>query len=87
MGFARADLTDDKFLGGQLTLMQPRDGYRAGLDPVFLAASITAHVGESVLDLGCGVGAAALCLGFRPGENPQGRIRHFRSGELHDFRR
>jgi tRNA1(Val) A37 N6-methylase TrmN6 len=65
MGFARADLTEDKFLGGQLLLMQPRDGYRAGVDPVFLAAAIAAHDGESVLDLGCGVGAAALCLGTR----------------------
>lgn len=65
MGFARTDLTEDKFLGGKLTLTQPRDGYRAGVDPVFLAASIAAHEGESVLDLGCGVGAAALCLGAR----------------------
>lgn len=65
MGFARADVTEDKFLGGQLTLLQPRDGYRAGVDPVFLAAAIAAHEGESVLDLGCGVGAAALCLGTR----------------------
>lgn len=65
MGFARAELTDDKFLGGQMMLKQPRDGYRAGVDPVFLAASIAAHEGESVLDLGCGVGAAALCLGKR----------------------
>lgn len=65
MGFARADLTEDRFLGGRLMLMQPRDGYRAGVDPVFLAASIAAHEGESVLDLGCGAGAAALCLGTR----------------------
>lgn len=65
MGFARNHVTEDKFLGGQLNLLQPRDGYRAGVDPVFLAAAISAHEGESVLDLGCGVGAAALCLGTR----------------------
>ncbi len=65
MGFARADLTNDKFMGGQLMLKQPRDGYRAGVDPVFLAAAIAAHEGERVLDLGCGVGAAALCLATR----------------------
>ncbi|MGH1369681.1 MAG: tRNA1(Val) (adenine(37)-N6)-methyltransferase [Maritimibacter sp.] len=65
MGFARNHVTEDKFLGGQLNLLQPRDGYRAGVDPVFLAAAMTAHEGESVLDLGCGVGAAALCLGTR----------------------
>lgn len=58
-------LSDDKFLGGNLVLTQPVNGYRAGVDPVFLAASVQAHAGESVLDMGCGAGAAALCLGSR----------------------
>ncbi len=65
MGFARDAVTADKFLGGDVMLFQPREGYRAGVDPVFLAASVAAHKGESVLELGCGVGAAALCLGRR----------------------
>ena len=65
MGFSRAALSADKFLGGQLVLMQPRKGYRAGVDPVFLAAAVNAHPGESVLELGCGVGAAILSLGTR----------------------
>ncbi len=65
MGFAPTEITEDKFLGGRLTLLQPREGYRAGVDPVFLAASVSARAGDSVLDLGCGVGAAALCLGHR----------------------
>jgi tRNA1(Val) A37 N6-methylase TrmN6 len=59
------DLTRDAFLGGRLHLWQPRLGYRAGVDPVLLAASVPARAGQSVLDLGCGVGAAALCLGTR----------------------
>ena len=59
------DLTKDAFLGGKVQLLQPKLGYRAGVDPVFLAATVTAHEGETVLDLGCGVGAAALCLGAR----------------------
>lgn len=59
------ELTRDAFLGGQLHLWQPRQGYRAGVDPVLLAASVPARAGQSVLDLGCGVGAAALCLGAR----------------------
>ncbi|WP_223423177.1 tRNA1(Val) (adenine(37)-N6)-methyltransferase [Tateyamaria pelophila] len=59
------DLTHDAFLGGKLHLWQPRQGYRAGVDPVLLAASVKARAGQSVLDLGCGVGAAALCLGAR----------------------
>jgi tRNA1(Val) A37 N6-methylase TrmN6 len=59
------DLTEDAFLGGKVQLLQPKIGYRAGVDPVFLAASVNASAGQSVLDLGCGVGAAALCLGAR----------------------
>lgn len=58
-------LTYDAFLGGKLHLWQPAKGYRAGVDPVLLAASVAAKSGQSVLDLGCGVGAAALCLGAR----------------------
>ncbi len=58
-------LTRDAFLGGKLMLWQPRKGYRAGVDPVLLAASVPANPGQSVLDLGCGVGTAALCIGAR----------------------
>lgn len=59
------DLTKDAFLGGKLHLLQPRKGYRAGVDSVLLAASVPAQLGDRILDLGCGVGAAALCLGAR----------------------
>lgn len=58
-------LTQDAFLGGRLHLWQPRTGYRAGIDPVLLAAAVPAKAGQSVLDLGCGVGTALLCLGRR----------------------
>lgn len=60
-----ADLTHDAFLGGLLHLWQPRSGYRAGVDPVLLAATTPAKSGQSVLELGCGAGAAILCLGAR----------------------
>ncbi|QDL90630.1 methyltransferase [Paroceanicella profunda] len=58
-------LTRDAFLDGRLMLWQPRDGYRAATDPVLLAAAVPAVAGARVLDLGCGVGAAGLCLATR----------------------
>lgn len=63
--FADSDLTCDAFLGGRLRLLQPRKGYRAGVDPVLLAAAVPARAGQSVLELGCGAGAALLCLHAR----------------------
>lgn len=63
--FAEDALSDDKFLSGRLQLLQPLKGYRAATDPVLLAAACPAESGDSVLDLGCGAGAAALCLGRR----------------------
>jgi tRNA1(Val) A37 N6-methylase TrmN6 len=52
-------LTHDAFLGGRLTVSQPRNGFRAGLDSVLLGASVAAE-STCVLDLGAGVGTAAL---------------------------
>lgn len=57
--------TRDAFLGGVIMARQPVVGYRAATDPVFLAAACTAGPQETVLELGCGVGIAALCLGRR----------------------
>jgi len=65
MGFADDQLSRDKFLGGKLLLRQPIKGYRAGTDPVFLAAACPAKQGETVLDIGCGAGTASLCLAIR----------------------
>jgi tRNA1(Val) A37 N6-methylase TrmN6 len=65
MTFAPDQLTDDKFLCGRLRLWQPAKGYRAATDAVLLAAACPATAGQSVLDLGCGAGAATLCLAAR----------------------
>lgn len=54
--------TEDHFLGGRLVIRQPENGYRAGSDPMFLAAAVPARATDTVLDLGCGVGTASLCL-------------------------
>ena len=56
------ELSEDYLLGGRVRLRQPATGYRAGLDAVLLAASVPAMTSERVLDLGCGAGAASLCL-------------------------
>ncbi|MGB3407264.1 MAG: methyltransferase [Jannaschia sp.] len=58
-------LTRDAFLGGRLLLWQPAGGFRSGSDAVLLAAAVPAVEGQSVLDLGCGIGAAMYCLAAR----------------------
>lgn len=57
-----ASLTDDAFLDGRLNILQPEKGYRAGIDAVFLAASIPCNAGETVFEAGIGAGVASLCL-------------------------
>ena len=57
--------TSDAFLGGKVTALQPARGYRAGVDAVLLAACTPAKPAERVLELGCGVGVASLCLAAR----------------------
>lgn len=57
--------SEDTLLGGRVRLRQPREGYRAAIDPVLLAAAIPANPVDTVLDIGCGVAAAALCLAVR----------------------
>lgn len=61
-GGVPATLTEDGFLDGRLRILQPEKGFRAGIDSVFLAASIPCGAGESVFEVGMGTGVAALCL-------------------------
>jgi tRNA1(Val) A37 N6-methylase TrmN6 len=62
-----ADLavTEDALLGGRVRLRQPAQGYRVAIDPVLLAAALPAGFRGRIADLGCGVGAAALCAAAR----------------------
>jgi tRNA1(Val) A37 N6-methylase TrmN6 len=60
-----AAVTDDMLLGGKVKFRQPASGYRAAIDPVLLAAAVPDAVQGRVLDLGCGAGAAMLCLARR----------------------
>lgn len=60
-------VSDDAFLGGQLQILQPVKGYRAGGDAVMLAAAVSDRAGRPfrVLDVGAGVGTAGLCVACR----------------------
>jgi tRNA1(Val) A37 N6-methylase TrmN6 len=68
---AEAETTEDGFLGGRLRLRQPRKGYRAGMDAALLAAVCDAGPGQSVVEAGCGAGAALLGAALR---RPQSRF-------------
>lgn len=60
---AAGDITDDAFLGGALKLLQPKTGYRAGIDAVLLAAAIPCGSAyERCLDAGGGVGTVGLSV-------------------------
>jgi tRNA1(Val) A37 N6-methylase TrmN6 len=53
-------------LRGRVAVWQPASGaLRAGLDAVMVAAACPARAGERVVDLGCGAGAAGLCVAAR----------------------
>jgi len=52
-------------LDGTVLLTQPKIGFRAGSDTVFVAAFCPAKSHDVVLDIGCGVGGAGLCLHSR----------------------
>lgn len=53
---------EDALLDGRVRLRQPSKGYRVAIDPVIMAAGVPARPGQRILELGCGTGAAALCL-------------------------
>ncbi|MEL7301027.1 MAG: methyltransferase [Pseudomonadota bacterium] len=65
-------ITHDAFLGGRVRAWQPAKGYRSGVDAVLLAAACPAQAGDTVLELGCGVGVASLCLSERTGAGVTG---------------
>ncbi|HYM72650.1 MAG TPA: methyltransferase [Stellaceae bacterium] len=58
-------MSEDSLLGGRVRLRQPVDGARVSIDAVFLAAAVPVEPGQLVLDIGCGTGAAMLCVAAR----------------------
>lgn len=59
------DVTSGSLLNGRVRYDQFSTGFRSGIEPVFLAASVPARAGELVLEAGCGAGAGLLCLDWR----------------------
>jgi tRNA1(Val) A37 N6-methylase TrmN6 len=51
-------------LGEQVTLFQPIEGYKSGIDPIFLAFFANIKETDTVLDFGCGAGASMFALKF-----------------------
>jgi tRNA1Val (adenine37-N6)-methyltransferase len=58
----RSDETLDTILGGALTVVQPRDGYRFSVDSILLARFATARSRDRVLELGGGCGVISLVI-------------------------
>lgn len=56
---------DDYLLGGAVRLRQADQAFRAAVDAPLLASFLPAGPGARALDVGCGAGAALLCLAAR----------------------
>ncbi len=64
------DYTEDYLLNKKIKIFQPIDGYRASTDAVLLSAVVAKlKKSDTVLDVGSGTGAIALCLSSRFPEN------------------
>ena len=67
------ETTQGRLLDGRIIYAQPARGYRTGIEPVLLAASVPARPGQRVLEAGTGAGAGLLCLAARlPGVTATG---------------
>lgn len=60
----RQETTQDAFLDGRLTILQPVSGPRAAIDALFLAAAVPVETGREhcVLEAGAGSGVASLAI-------------------------
>ena len=56
-----SEFSRDSFLDKGLVLTQPKNGFRAGSDAVFLARFMNFPAKSHILDVGCGLGGAGLC--------------------------
>lgn len=56
---------ESTLLRGRVKLLQPKVGFRAAIDTVFLAAAVPVKDRWRVLDVGCGVGSVGLSIALR----------------------
>lgn len=56
------EVIETTLLNGRVNLLQPKRGFHASIDTIFLAASVPAKERMNILDVGCGVGSAGLCV-------------------------
>lgn len=59
---ARVKMPEIHVLDKKIRLLQPDKGFRTSLDTIMLSAACPAQDGQKILDAGCGVGAAGLCV-------------------------
>ncbi|MEL7107981.1 MAG: methyltransferase domain-containing protein [Pseudomonadota bacterium] len=52
------ETTSDAFLGGRVTVIQPKQGFRAGTDSILLAAALDSTFSGHALEVGSGAGGA-----------------------------
>lgn len=62
----KIDVEETSVLKGRVKLIQPKKGFRAAIDSVFLAAAAEGKGKKcKLLDMGCGVGTVGLCAAQR----------------------
>jgi tRNA1(Val) A37 N6-methylase TrmN6 len=59
------EIMETTLLRGKVRLLQPKVGFHASIDSVFLAAAAPIKDRHKVLDIGCGVGSVGLCITSR----------------------
>lgn len=62
---SRAEIAENRLLGGRVRLLQPARGYRAGMDAALLAAAVPVAPGQRLIEAGCGVGGALFQIAAR----------------------
>lgn len=61
----QGDVTTDSLFNGQLTVKQPKAGYRFSLDAIVLAIHAKPQKMDRILDLGTGCGIVSLILAYQ----------------------